>query len=166
MEIYLAKSKDVYDISVILNESWNYAYTGIIPDNVIEERNLSRYSNLKQAVKDDNDSYYIVRDDSTPVAAFCIGRSVDRDASKHTYEVGVMYVRPMYMRRGIGSWVMSYIIDKAKQLKMKTIKIWVLSQNQNAINFYMKNGFIADGETKIMRYGKDMELLRMEMLLD
>lgn len=163
--ILLANEDDAHDMTIVLNDSWNYAYKGIIPDEVIFEQNATRYHRLYQTLEDDNDSYYIVRDKSTPVGVFCIGPSTDKDTNRHTYEVVVMYIHPLYMRQGIGTMLMDYIVTKAKKLRMKTIKVWVLSKNLNAIEFYKKNGFVADGKTKYRNYGNELKLQRMERLI-
>lgn len=162
MRILLATEKDVKDIADILNESWSYAYENIIPQETILQRNASRELNLAQAITDENDNYYIVRYHGTPIATFCIGPSSDKDTDKYTYEVIVMYVRPSHMRQGFGKKMMKYIVKKAKHYRMKKIKVWVLCENLNAIAFYYRTGFVPDGAKKIMRYGKDMELMRME----
>ena len=162
MDIILATVKDAYDIADILSETWSAAYMDIIPSETIAERNMSRYSNIKKTLVADNDSYYIVRDKGKAVATFCIGPSLDIDTDRYTFEVMVIYVRPRYWRQGIGSLIMADVIEKAKRLRMKTIKVWVLALNTNAIEFYKKTGFIFDGQTKTMNYGKNLELLRME----
>jgi RimJ/RimL family protein N-acetyltransferase len=45
------------------------------------------------------------------------------------------------------------------------IIIWVLAENKNAIKFYEKCGFVADGGKRIWQYGKPLEGIRMRRVL-
>ena len=165
MEIYPATPNDAQDMAYILNTSWSSTYAGIIPNETIEARNASRLQYILMALEDHSENYYIVRQQQTPVAVMCFGPSIDEDTPRYTYEVMVMYVHPDYTRQGIGSRMMDYVVKQGKKLRMKRLKVWVLSLNTNAINFYKKNGFVADGKTKMQRYGVILELMRMERKL-
>ncbi|MBD3299799.1 MAG: GNAT family N-acetyltransferase [Candidatus Moranbacteria bacterium] len=50
-----------------------------------------------------------------------------------------LYVLPEYQRQGIGKMLMQKVLDFSKNSKQ--IRLEVAAYNQQAINFYQKNGF-------------------------
>jgi len=57
------------------------------------------------------------------------------------------------------------VINKARILKKTVMVVWVLAENANSILFYEKCGFVADGKTKTLEYGKAMRCIRMRRVL-
>ena len=72
-----------------------------------------------------------------------------------------LFVLPEYIRKGLGTFLMSDFLDRCKALKFQKV---VLDADPNAENFYKKNGFKTIGqiETSI----KDRFLPIMELHLD
>jgi diamine N-acetyltransferase len=57
-------------------------------------------------------------------------------------EVERVYVRNNYHGKGIGQQLLDYAIQIAEQKNMQTVWLGVWENNQRAINFYKKNGFV------------------------
>jgi len=72
-----------------------------------------------------------------------------------------LFVLPEYIRKGLGTFLMSDFLDRCKALKFQKV---VLDADPNAENFYKKHGFKTVGqiETSI----KDRFLPIMELHLD
>ncbi len=60
----------------------------------------------------------------------------------NTLEVERIYVRNNYHGKGVGQQLLDYAIQVAKQKNMQTVWLGVWENNQRAINFYKKNGFV------------------------
>ncbi|MDR0857046.1 MAG: GNAT family N-acetyltransferase [Mycoplasmataceae bacterium] len=69
-----------------------------------------------------------------------------------------IFVLPEYIRQGIGSKIVEY----AKQ-KHEVETVDVNKQNENAINFYKKHGFVISGETDKDAFGKGYPILHLHL---
>ena len=49
--------------------------------------------------------------------------------------------------KGIGSTILRYAKTQTKLLGYKSLKVWVSENNENALKFYLKNGFIRVGRS-------------------
>jgi len=57
-------------------------------------------------------------------------------------------IHPLYRRRGIGTRLLRFLMDRAKGKGVKKIFLEVRRKNIPAISFYLKNGFLKIGERK------------------
>ena len=57
-----------------------------------------------------------------------------------------------YRKNGIGTLLLKICEDKAKQNRMKAIRLEVKKDNHNAIKFYFKNGFYQKGDSASSYY--------------
>lgn len=64
--------------------------------------------------------------------------------------VGVlsMAVVKEYRSQGVGSLLLRKVIQNAKEHGFEKIELEVFSRNNDAVNFYYKNGFLDEGERK------------------
>ncbi|THE15755.1 GNAT family N-acetyltransferase [Enterococcus hirae] len=61
-------------------------------------------------------------------------------------EVERIYVRPLFKAKGIGTQLMEWALQQAKEKKKQATWLGVWEHNQPAQNFYRKHGFIRQGE--------------------
>lgn len=76
--------------------------------------------------------------------------------------VSRMIVKKEYRNRGIGSEILTFLIEKAKEMDYSEMTIGVDKDNTNAIHLYRKFGFtqvIFDGEDKDGAYFKLMKTI-------
>jgi ribosomal protein S18 acetylase RimI-like enzyme len=90
-----------------------------------------------------------------------VAAAQDSDLDDSFYELHYIYLHPDYFRMGIGIKAMAFAFDKARSLEKKTMVVWVLERNENAIKLYEKCGFAADGKTMTQNRGKPLALIRM-----
>jgi putative acetyltransferase len=64
-------------------------------------------------------------------------------------ELNQIFVDPMYQNKGVGS----ALINKAKEISPKRLKLYTLQQNQRACLFYEKHGFKA-GNVSVNKYNR------------
>jgi len=65
------------------------------------------------------------------------------------------FIKPEYTSRGIGSIMLSHLVDEAKRKGISSILASISSLNEGSINFHRKNGFVECGRFK--KIGKKKE---------
>lgn len=68
-----------------------------------------------------------------------------------------MYIRkvattPLYYGRGIGKQVLEFITDFSKKINIGTIALDVYDKSEQAIKFYLNNGFVVVGKRATRRF--------------
>jgi len=159
--IRLAKPSDAPDMAEIHARSWEVAYKDIIPMEYIKQKNATRPALYQRIITNDNTTQYVIQADCKTVGIMCIDDPQDDDIDDNYYELHGIYLHPDYYRKGIGTQAVDFAFEKARELGKKFMNVWVFAENINSINFYKKCGFTADGKTKILECGKDMEAVRM-----
>jgi ribosomal protein S18 acetylase RimI-like enzyme len=78
---------------------------------------------------------------SAPVACLWLGNVIDQAmGDRHAY-IFLLYVCPEQRRQGIGSALMRYAEDWAKQRGDRQIGLQVFQDNHSALNLYKKLGY-------------------------
>lgn len=138
MEIrYLAPTDDRMAISRIYEESWKYAYQGIIPQDYLNSIPKGHW-----ASNFDNPDWktLICVDDGRIVgtSSFCKSRL----EQFHDWgEVISIYLLPDYMGKGYGKVLMSATLSELKLQGYEHVFLWILEENMRARRFYEKYGF-------------------------
>jgi len=161
VEIRLARPSDAPDMAEIIMRSWETAYKDILPPEYIREKNAVRPEQYKRAITDENTNSYIIRRGDKTVGVMRIDSPQDGDADGSCYELHNIYLHPDYFRQGIGTLAMEFAFQKARDLGKKIMLVWVISDNINAIRFYEKCGFAADGCKREKDAGKILTSIRM-----
>jgi ribosomal protein S18 acetylase RimI-like enzyme len=81
-------------------------------------------------------------------------------------EVERIYVRNNYHGKGVGRQLLDYAIQVAKQKNMQTVWLGVWENNQRAINFYKKNGFVTF-DTHVFMLGEEAQtdyMMRLDLI--
>ena len=133
-------------------QSWIETYTGLFPDDYM--KSLSLEKSVKLARDYPENTYLAIVDDQI-IGFSSYLESRDEDLVD-TGEIMAIYVLKAYQGLGIGKQLMEACYKELSQYA--TLSLWVLGSNLLSIQFYEKQGFIADGKTKILR-GK--EVIRM-----
>lgn len=66
------------------------------------------------------------------------------------FEITDFYVEPFFVKQGIGTLLIKYLIQQVRQKGGHKIVLWVIKDNRNARRFYEANGFIDSGKTCII----------------
>jgi GNAT superfamily N-acetyltransferase len=162
---------DAGPVIAIWAESWQAAYSGIMPADFLARATgpdsvTRRTSELARQLADERfRGGLIVADTSADVggtggvigyARFGPEREADgparplpatlADAGKA--ELYAIYVRPQMWSAGAGRSLIASVIDRASALGYATLSLWVLAGNARARRFYELSGFAATGESK------------------
>lgn len=135
---YIIPTDDRIKISEIYEESWKYAYKGIIPQSYLDSIPKGRWvSNI------DNQNWktLICVDNGEIIgtSSFCKSRF------KQFYgwgEIISIYLLPAYIGKGYGRLLMESALLELKKQGYENVFLWVLEENIKARHFYTKIGFM------------------------
>jgi len=134
----MEKSDDRFSISRIYEESWKFAYKGIIPQSYLDSIQAGEW-----AVNLDNSEMRSIvaveKDLLIGTSSFCASRFSDFAGYG---EIVSIYLLPEYMGKGYGKCLLKYAIGELTKTGFQDIFLWVLEKNIRARNFYERQGFI------------------------
>lgn len=137
------------EISNIYEQSWKYAYKGIIPQDYLD--NISSSQWCKAFDNPERYTLVMLNDDKIiGTSSYCKSRF---DDYKDWGEIISIYFLPEYMGKGYGKCLLERAIEELKAMGFKQIFLWVLEDNHKARHFYEKCGFKNSGEYYIDTIG-------------
>jgi ribosomal protein S18 acetylase RimI-like enzyme len=153
-----ATMQDASRIAEIDVSSCRFAYNNIVSEEILFRDTLveNRIQNVKNWISENKILVFVYEDEKNKIikGMMGIGKCEDPD-KKDAFELHFLYIEPFYSRMGIGSLMMGFFEEKGIELGYKEFVVWVLEDNHIGINFYEKNKYIHDGNTKIFkRYDK------------
>jgi len=147
MTIRRAGSGDAETVGRIHVESWNVAYRGIMPDDVIARTDLAyRTAFWAERIADKDWPVFLIEEDGKSVA-FCQmvpSRDSDDDATRVGH-ITSLHVLPQLRGHGYGRALMDHVLEEFRRRGFAEVTLWVLEENWNARRFYEKSGFRLDG---------------------
>ena len=145
MKIRKAEISDAEAIMKINVDTWQQAYRGLMPDDVLEQRVCSperaeRWrKNIKKTLSGAT-AIYVAEDENGRLAGFVWGgESRDGNVPRHI-ELYAFYVHPEAQKKGYGKALMQYLARQAVEQKCGRFEWVVLEWNKPAIGFYEKVG--------------------------
>lgn len=88
-----------------------------------------------------------------PAGFVSCGCSRDADACSAWGEVIALYVLPEFQRRGLGSALLRHGLGYLRGEGCHQAVLWTAAINRDAISFYRRHGFAADGQEKNVNLG-------------
>ena len=143
MEIrHLAPGDDLNEISSIYENSWKYAYKGIIPQEFLDSIPEGRWAGKLNA--EGRDNLVLIADGKLAgTACICSSRWDDHPGCG---EIVSIYLLPEYMGKGLGGDLLERCTEELKKKGFRRVILWVLEENTRARHFYEKHGFVCAGE--------------------
>ncbi len=154
MTIRRAVSADAAAVGRIHVESWNVAYRGIMPDDVIARTDLAyRTVFWAERIADPDWPVFVIEEHGECVA-FCqmIPTRDSDDDNKHVGHITSLHVLPQLRGRGYGRMLMDHVLAEFARRGFTAVTLWVLEENRSARAFYERYGFGLDGGVR--RYPK------------
>ena len=135
---YITKSDDMLAISKVYEESWKYAYKGIVPQDYLDSISEGQWaSHIEQT---DRKNLVMVQDG---IIIGTSGFSKSRMAEMNGFgEIISLYFLPEYMGKGYGRLLLQAVVSELKKMGLGKMFLWVLEENRNARYFYEKCGFV------------------------
>lgn len=167
--IRLATHADAPDMGNIHARSWEAAYRDIVPAEYIRRKSPTRAALWDRILSAENHTHFIILSDGVAAGMMTVGPpqledvEIKNDAGidDSFWELHGIYLHPDYYRRGIGTAALEFAAELARAAGKRNMLLWVFEENKNAIRFYQKCGFAADGASKIYNCGKEMNCIRM-----
>jgi len=155
IRIRRATPEDAEQLTALHLDCWDDAYTGLIPQHLLDDRRADVPSRVEKwrAILTDGSPTWVAEDDAGLVGFISAGAGRDNDVDTDT-EVMALYVRAPHWGRGIGYALLETGIgDRAAYL-------WVLHGNDRAIGFYERQGFRLDGTRDEQDEGLHVRMVR------
>ena len=158
-----ANINDARGIATVHIKMWQEAYKGKIPQSFLDSMSVEkRTENWKKELKNSHKgSHAFVADNDSVTGWITGGVSRDENASKEVGELYGVYVLPGQTGKGIGSKLMTHLLDKLKKEGYRKITLWVLDTNEKTRKWYESKGWKVEGATKTeKREGFDLNEIR------
>ena len=148
-----AEREDVRQIAEILVEDWQKAYRGIIDDDFLDSMSVDQ----RYEIEVSRYQRYIVADDGREILGYAwLEPTGDGPAD---CEIIALYVRYGRRNSGVGKRLMQHAMRVFREAGKKKMIIWCLKENDEARQFYIKNGG-KEHETGTHRWGdKEYEMI-------
>ena len=138
----LRETDDPLAVSRIYEESWKFAYRGIIPQAYLDSIPIGRWAaGWDQAGRQS----LVLEEAGQLIGAACAGRS--RWPGYPDYgEVVSLYLLPEHMGRGYGRALLEAAAEALAGRGYRDVLLWVLEENRRARRFYERAGFALAGD--------------------
>lgn len=139
MEVrYAVPGDDRMAISKVYEESWKYAYRGIIPQTYLDSIPEGQWAaNVDSPAR--RTLVCVDNDRIVGTSSICRSRSSRFDGWG---EVVSLYLLPDYMGKGCGRMLLTFAVSELKKQGYANIFLWVLEENGRARRFYERFGFV------------------------
>ncbi|WP_433556917.1 N-acetyltransferase family protein [Pseudonocardia xinjiangensis] len=146
-----ARPEDARGIAAVHVSSWQEAYRGLLPADVLAGLSVTGREQVWTAILSDpsaRDPVLVAADGTTVLGFVSMGPDRGGAASEDTGELYAFYVHPGCWREGIGGRLHSAAIQRLTALRFVSAALWVLAGNDRALGFYRSAGWVPDGQTK------------------
>lgn len=145
-----AEISDVPAISQVNYITWIDTYRGMIPDAELDALNLESLVDKWMQILDvslaRSGTFVAVKGESIVAYSRFYPTTDSDDNPFKVATIGSMYVHPNFQRQGIGSLLMSAILDAISENEFTESTLHVLNSNEQAREFYESLGWIMDSD--------------------
>ena len=135
---YITESDDMHAVSKVYEESWKYAYQGIVPQGYLDGIPAGQWASRIERADRKN---LVMVQDGIIIGTSDFGRARIEEMIGFG-EIISLYFLPEYMGKGYGRVLLQAVISELKKMGFDKVFLWVLEENQNARHFYEKCGFV------------------------
>ena len=140
MEIRMMRaSEDPMAISRVFEESWRFAYRGLIPQEFLDSIPEGHWAD--GAGRADHKTLLLT--DGEEIAGVVYYGASRFEAFPGMGEIMAIYLRPAYIGQGWGYALLCAALEKLREQGFTETFLWVLEGNERAIRFYEREGFAA-----------------------
>ena len=162
-----AEVDDAYAIAEVHVASWQAAYRGIVPSDVLDQLSVEqRAIRQRERILKHPRSVAVVMSDQRIVGFCAFGDCRDDDKPRGvTGEIIAVYLEPSYWRRGSGSRLLRWAEDQLRLRKKTEVVLWVFEDNHQSRRFYEAMGYQPDGARKVETIGLPLPHVRYSKAL-
>ena len=140
---------DVDAFVAMKNDAWRWAYAGILPDEHLASLAVDEQAGWWRArfAEPGTESHWVflAGDGDRVVGVAGAERSRDDDAAPTTGELGMLYLLPDHVGRGLGRALHDRALDALRGAGFDRATLWVLEANERGRGFYEHVGWAPDG---------------------
>jgi GNAT superfamily N-acetyltransferase len=153
---------DVTALATVHVRSWQAAYRGFMPDEVLDGLSVERRAVMWRAILQSGLPGHAVLvtqgdgegPDGSALCGFAhVGPARDADLGAETAELTSLYLLPEVWGRGAGRALMAGAVDAMREAGYVSAVLWVLVTNERARRFYEIAGWSCDGTEKSELFG-------------
>jgi len=133
---------------------WRSAYRGIVSDAYLFGKTsvAGRIAGVRKAIDEGLEETYVFEEDGILKAFMTIGNARNADKSD-AFELWGLYVEPLFKGQGVGTQMVAFCEQCARERGFTEIILWVFKDNAKSRRFYEKMGYAPDGkEETIARF--------------
>lgn len=162
IDIRYAKKEDADSFSLIYSKSYQTAFQGIIPQNILENvfSIEKRREGFLKEISEGSPNNVIMFDKDKLVGILTYGKPKGDNLDDSFVEIWRIFIIPDYWGKGMGKKLMDWALVELFQKNYKNISLWVIEDNLRARSFYESLGYYHDGTTRIINVGKELKDLR------
>jgi GNAT superfamily N-acetyltransferase len=133
--------------------SWQGAYRGLVPDEILDSLSVGRRGDSWRERLGTSDGKTWIAELSGGIVGFVTaGASRDEDAADDTGEVNAIYVLPHAWDKAVGAALMNTAVSWLRET-FSAATLWVLKGNARGRRFYEKGGWCPDGSAQPLDFG-------------
>lgn len=151
-----ADPADARGIAAVHVHTWQQAYRGLVPDEVLGRLSVDAREGFWRAELSERPAHrrpWVAESEGRTVGFVSWGISRDLDAELATGEVYALYVAPGYWRMGIGRLLLEHAYRDLRASGFLGATLWVPAANSLARSFYEALGWRLDGATRCESVG-------------
>tara|TARA_B110001469_G_C9338139_1_gene179492 strand:- start:36 stop:527 length:492 start_codon:yes stop_codon:yes gene_type:complete len=131
-----AQLSDSQEIALIHVNSWKSAFKGLMPERYINSYTIEdRNAEWLNVLENGSESVIIAKDNNKLVGFLSYSKNAD------SLYLSKLYLCPSIYGQGVGSLLIKQMENESLAASIHLIRLYVLDNNQSAINFYSKQGF-------------------------
>lgn len=146
IDLRQATINDAAELARIQVDSWQ-AFTDIFTPAYMASHNTfeRRFLYWMNVLTRDGDRTYLIEEDGRSIGYITIGYPKDEYISVGALELTAIYLKTAEIGKGYGAYIMRRLFTSIKAAGYDRLSLWVLKENQRAIDFYRHFDFDFDG---------------------
>ncbi len=150
-----AHREDAGAIAAVHVTSWRTAYRGLLPDHYLDSLSVEEQDRRWSAVLTDLSAGHVlvVERGGSLVGISHAGTSRDADDPPATGEVFTLYLAPDVWGLGLGRDLLAATLDRLSADGHRSATLWMLSTNDRARRFYLRQGWSPTGRRQTREFG-------------
>jgi N-acetylmuramic acid 6-phosphate etherase len=141
-----ALPQDAGPMAGVLLAAWRAGYAGIVPDDIINERDLTAWQEILEAPVADGVLTTVAVDEDDRVVGFTRFGPDPDDPSPSLGYIASVYVDPDAAGAGIGRRLVERATEELASQGRHEVTLWVFRDNARARALYERLGFAFDGD--------------------
>ncbi|MFF7214911.1 GNAT family N-acetyltransferase [Streptomyces sp. NPDC008238] len=146
---------DIDAVAAVRVRGWQAAYAGIVPHSYLDAMDVAAEAERRKEWFDAGGSRVdnLVATDGDEVTGWAaLGPYRGEPDDAVTGELYAIYVHPDRTGRGTGRALMDAVRARAHERGFRSLRLWVLADNAQALRFYERSGLAPDGTDQIEMY--------------